>query len=275
MLVEANTFLQQEKLKLDTNREIANLEAIERRKLEFQQSQQKERERAMVAQQILREHASQELQQRIQLERKLAKQQQQKMLLQKQNEIERLEAQADKKLFRQKLESFEESVSKEKEASKQKQSDVLSDGTPSPESATVKLTDSDTPPPSQNKLTPTLKTPTTVVARNVVLELPTSGVTESIMSNITEANTQDTCVSEAMHSASGVAAAAGVLCESSAHAQAAVRSDSEAQGTLLPMADPVAGQAWYIVCTKPKIPVHIPEENIGLPVCHGVSWADL
>ena len=33
MIVEAYTALQQEKLKLDTNREIANLEAVERRKL--------------------------------------------------------------------------------------------------------------------------------------------------------------------------------------------------------------------------------------------------
>jgi len=35
VLVEANTTLQHEKLKADKNREIANLEAIERREAEF------------------------------------------------------------------------------------------------------------------------------------------------------------------------------------------------------------------------------------------------
>jgi len=46
VLVEANTTLQQEKLKADKNREIANLVAIERREAEFQQLQERERERA-------------------------------------------------------------------------------------------------------------------------------------------------------------------------------------------------------------------------------------
>ena len=76
------------------NREIASLEVFERRELEFQQAQEKERERAITAQQKLREIASQELQERIQLERELARQQQKNVLLQKQNEIEKLEAQA-------------------------------------------------------------------------------------------------------------------------------------------------------------------------------------
>jgi len=37
MLVDANTTLLQEKLKMDVNREVANLEALERREAEFQQ----------------------------------------------------------------------------------------------------------------------------------------------------------------------------------------------------------------------------------------------
>jgi len=64
------------------NREIANLEAIERRETEFQQSQKKERGPAIDAQQKLRELAAQELQERVHLERELAKQQQQNLLLQ-------------------------------------------------------------------------------------------------------------------------------------------------------------------------------------------------
>jgi len=56
MLVEANTSLQQEKLKMDMNRETAILEAMERREVEFQQ-----RGRAADAQQKLRQLAAQEL----------------------------------------------------------------------------------------------------------------------------------------------------------------------------------------------------------------------
>jgi len=62
------------------NRELANVEAMERRELEFQQIQEKERERAIAAQQKLRELTSQELKERISLERELAKQQQQNLL---------------------------------------------------------------------------------------------------------------------------------------------------------------------------------------------------
>jgi len=65
MLVEANSAVQQEKLKADMNREIASLKVFFlRRELEFQQLQEKERERAITAQQKLREIASQELQER-------------------------------------------------------------------------------------------------------------------------------------------------------------------------------------------------------------------
>jgi len=46
MLVEANTSLQQEKLKIDMNREIAKREAMERRETEFHQLQEKEIGRA-------------------------------------------------------------------------------------------------------------------------------------------------------------------------------------------------------------------------------------
>jgi len=44
MLVDANTTLLREKLKMDVNREVANLEALERREAEFQQLQERERE---------------------------------------------------------------------------------------------------------------------------------------------------------------------------------------------------------------------------------------
>ena len=47
MLVDANTTLQPEKLKMDVNRELANLEALERRETEFRQLQERESERGM------------------------------------------------------------------------------------------------------------------------------------------------------------------------------------------------------------------------------------
>jgi len=46
--------LLQEKLKMDVNREVANLEALERREAEFQQLQEREKERAREAQIKLR-----------------------------------------------------------------------------------------------------------------------------------------------------------------------------------------------------------------------------
>jgi len=42
MLVDANTTLQQEKLKMDVNRDVANLEVLERRETEFHQLQERE-----------------------------------------------------------------------------------------------------------------------------------------------------------------------------------------------------------------------------------------
>jgi len=133
MIVEAHSAVQQERLKADMNREIASLAVFERREPEFQQAQEKERERAITAQQKLREIASQELQERIQFERELARQQQKNVLLQKQNEIEQLEAQADKTLFQQKFENFV--VAKETQA---KEMDYNPNtGLPSPQSVVL------------------------------------------------------------------------------------------------------------------------------------------
>ena len=61
MLVETNATLLKEKLQVDLQKD-----------MEFQRSQQKERDRAIAAQQQLRELAAQKLQERINLERKLA-----------------------------------------------------------------------------------------------------------------------------------------------------------------------------------------------------------
>jgi len=69
LIFDCNTAVQQEKIKSDSHREIACMEVMERRELEFQHAQEKERERAIVAQQKLRELVSEELQERIQLER--------------------------------------------------------------------------------------------------------------------------------------------------------------------------------------------------------------
>jgi len=153
--VDANTTLQQEKLKMDVNREVANLEALERREAEFQQLQERERERAREAQLKLRELAAQELKERVHLERELVKQQQQNLLMQKQKEIERLEAQVDRSLFSQAQVSFGKQASRGKLAQVPEEFE-----TSSPETATVELTDSDSPPPpSQNRPRPVKRTP--------------------------------------------------------------------------------------------------------------------
>jgi len=134
-----------EKLKADMHREIANLEAIERREAEFQQLQEKERERARDAQLKLWELAAQELKDRVHLEREFFRQQQQNLVLQKQREIDRLEAQAARNLFQQGQASSGRPAPKEKLATVREEL-----ATPSPEIA-VELTDSDTTPPSQNR----------------------------------------------------------------------------------------------------------------------------
>jgi len=71
MLVDTNAAVLKEKLQADLKKD-----------LEFQQIQQKERNRAVAARQKLRKLAGQELEERIHLERELDKCQQQNLLLQ-------------------------------------------------------------------------------------------------------------------------------------------------------------------------------------------------
>ena len=120
---------------------------------------------------------------------------------------------------------------KQKQASKEKQGDVLSAETSSPELATVELTDSDTPPPCQNKSRPAHKTPATVV-EHVVQEFSTADV----ISNIAGVYTQAVSISEA--TASSVAVATGVMCASAVQAQAAMRRGSS------PGYPIIDGQSW-------------------------------
>ena len=136
LFVDINAAIQRDKMQADLQKDI-----------EFQQSQQKERDRAIAAQQKMRELAAQELKERVHLERELVKQQQ-NLILQKQREIDRLEAQADGHLLQQSQTSSSKPAHKEKLAVVQEKP-----ATPSPE-ATVVLTDSDTPPPSQNRSKP-------------------------------------------------------------------------------------------------------------------------
>ena len=46
VMVEANTVLQQERIKTDVHREVAHMEALERRETEFRQQQERKREQA-------------------------------------------------------------------------------------------------------------------------------------------------------------------------------------------------------------------------------------
>jgi len=155
-VIAENEFKRQ-KLFLDTNAAIQRdkMQADLQKDIEFQQSQQKERDRAIAAQQKMRELAAQELKERVHLERELVKQQQQNLILQKQREIDRLEAQADRHLLQQSQASSSKPVHKEKLAV------VQEPATPSPE-ATVVLTDSDTPPSSQNRPKP-VRRPSVVI----------------------------------------------------------------------------------------------------------------
>jgi len=153
VLVDANTAFQQEKLKTDMNKEIANLEAVERREAEFQRLQKKKRERTRDAQLKLLELAAQDLEERVHLERELVKQQQQNLILQKQLEINRLEMQAGRNLFQQRQANSGRPAPKEKSATVREEA-----ATPLPE-ATVELTDSDTPPPSRNRPKPARRPP--------------------------------------------------------------------------------------------------------------------
>jgi len=261
MIVEAHSAVQQERLKADMNREIASLEVFEKRELEFQQAQEKERERAITAQQKLREIASQELQERIQLERELARQQLENVLLQKQNEIEKLEAQADKMLFQQKFENFV--AAKETQAKEMDYNPNI--GLPSPQSVSAEFSDTDTPPASQNKPKLARRAPAIVVDTDVVQEISTSGAMESMMPNISDdMDTQNICVSEAK--ASGMTIHASVMCVPPTYTQAAVHNDSYALGAPLSVANPGLGQGYYTAGIQPKISAHVPEPNTGLAV---------
>jgi len=99
VMVEANTTLQQEREKADFHREVAHMEALERKEAEFRQQQEREREQARDAQLKLRELAAQELKERVHLERQLVRQQKQNVILQKQREVDRLEAQVGRHSF--------------------------------------------------------------------------------------------------------------------------------------------------------------------------------
>jgi len=155
-MVEANTTLQQERVKADVQREVAHMEAPERKKAEFRQQQEKEREQARNAQLKLRELAAKELKERVHLERELVRQQQQNVILQKQREIDRLEAQVDRHLFQQAQDNLAKPISKATLVPVREKM-----ATRSPE--IVELTEPDTPPSSQNRPKSTRRVPSIVV----------------------------------------------------------------------------------------------------------------
>jgi len=231
MLVDANTTLL---LKMDVNREVANLEALERREAEFEQLQEKEKERAREAQIKLRELAAQELKERVHLERELVKQQQQNLLLQKQKEIERLEAQVDRNLFSQ------AQVSSGKQATRGNLAQVPEEvETSSPETATIELGDSDSPPPpSQNRPRPVRRTP--AVASVGVLADP-APVSKPIVSKV-----EVPVVSPALGVATGVPLP-------SSEGPLIIPRGPEVVATPLPVASPVVGaqQVHRPVSAKP------------------------
>ena len=219
--------LQQEKMRADENREIANLEAIERREAEFQQLQEKERERAREAQVKLRGLAAQEMKKRVHLERELVKQQQQNLILKKQQEIDRLEAQADRNLFQQGQASSSKPLHKEKLAVVQEEP-----ATPSPE-ATVVLTDSDTPPPSQNRPKPVRRPPVMV---DVGMQVCPVSATEPPTSSVAS-------VSEGPM----LGLATGVPLPTS-HGPLVIPRGPVAAATPQPLVNPDVGQAMYTAC---------------------------
>jgi len=143
-MVEANTTLQQERVKADVHRKVAHMEALERRETEFRQQQEREREQARDAQLKLRGLAAKELKERVHLERELVRQQQQNVILQKQREVDRLEAQVDRQLLQQAHDNLAKPISKATLAPVREEV-----ATPSPE--VVELTEPDTPPRSQNR----------------------------------------------------------------------------------------------------------------------------
>ena len=108
------------------------------------------------------------MKERVHLKRELVKQQQQNLILQKQREIDRLEMQVDRNLFQQRQASSSKPAPTEKLATVREQA-----ATPSPEAAVV-LTDSDTPPPSQNRPKPVRRPPVMIDVGMQVSPVPAS-----------------------------------------------------------------------------------------------------
>jgi len=163
-------------VKADVHREVAHMEALERREAEFRQQQEKEREQARDVQLKLRELAAKELKERVHLERELVRQQQQNVILQKQREVDRLEAQVDRQLLQQAQDNLAKPVSKATLAP------VIEEVmTPSPE--VVELTESDTPPSSQNRPKSTRRIPS--IAVDVGVQACSAPVSESSVSTLT------------------------------------------------------------------------------------------
>jgi len=176
VMVEANTTLQQERVKADVHREVAHMEALERREAEFRQQQEREREQARDAQLKLRELAAKELKERVHLERELVRQQQQNVILQKQREVDRLEAQVDRHLLQQAQDNLAKPISKATLAPVREEVT-----TPSPE--VVELTEPDTPPSSQNRPKSTRRVPS--IAVDVDVQACSAPVSESSVSTLT------------------------------------------------------------------------------------------
>jgi len=176
VMVEANTTLQQERVKADVHREVAHMEALEKREAEFRQQQEREREQARDAQLKLRELAAKELKERVHLERELVRQQQQNVILPKQREVDRLEAQVDRHLLQQAQDNLAKPISKATLAP------VIEEVmTPSPE--VVELTEPDTPPSSQNRSKLTRRMPS--IAVDVGVQACSAPVSESSVSTLT------------------------------------------------------------------------------------------
>jgi len=261
MLLDANTALNQEKIKADSTKEMASLEAFERRELEFQQLQEKEKERAIDAHQKLREMATEELKERVLLERELAKQQQQNIILQKQNEIDCLNTEADKKLFQQMFENAEKlaALQREKEFQKEKNSETKTKGVcPStvvvsqPEIVVAESTDSDTtPPPSQIRKRVGRRIVDDTEHLVVVQELSTSDAMCTSSQHIGISQVTGPCV--------GMATG-----KEPAAAQAPAYANPADLGCPSTMADPGLRQVVHTGATQLVNPVPIPETNLGL-----------
>jgi len=162
-------------VKADVHREVAHVEALERREAEFRQQQEKERDQVRDAQLKLRELAAQELKERVHLERELVKPQQQNLILQKQREVDHLEAQVDRHLFQQAQDSSAKPASKVTLA-------PVREGVATPSPETVELTEPDTPPSSQNRPKLTRRMPS--IAVDVGVQACSAPVSESPVVNV-------------------------------------------------------------------------------------------